>query len=346
MPARIDLLYSPESLTGPILGLVDVLRTANRLWRLRHPRKKGLPFCWRVVDRHGRPMTLPGWIAGDTRDTSMADPSAPFLPARTALVVPALDMRDGHHLMRLLAAADAETALIRAHAAAGGVLAACHNGPAMLAHAGVLAGRQSAFTWLLAGWFATSYPAVHLRMDRPVCVDGGLITAGALSSQTEMALALVRHFEGEQLAQMGENALIYQATRFEQSGLNLAGLDARARDSVVFKAKRWIEQHAQEGLRLEQVAAAASVSTRTLLRHFREVTGTTPLAYQQSLRIERAKQLLEVTAMPLHGVMEHCGYQDGSAFRRLFRRETGLTPSEYRERYAVRATRRWWRAHE
>ena len=72
----------------------------------------------------------------------------------------------------------------------------------------------------------------------------------------------------------------------------------------------------------------------------------TPLDYLHRLRVERAKQLLEVTLIDLTEVMEYCGYQDASAFRRLFRRATGVTPSEYRRRYTMRVSSRWWRADE
>ncbi|VEB42565.1 L-rhamnose operon transcriptional activator rhaR [Chromobacterium violaceum] len=72
----------------------------------------------------------------------------------------------------------------------------------------------------------------------------------------------------------------------------------------------------------------------------------TPLDYLHKLRVERAKLLLEVTTLDLAGIMEQCGYDDPSAFRRLFRRQTGLTPTAYRRAYALRASRQRWRAHD
>ena len=97
---------------------------------------------------------------------------------------------------------------------------------------------------------------------------------------------------------------------------------------------------------LDDVAREAAVSPRTLQRHFKEIEGGTPLDYLHRLRVERAKQLLEVTLIDLTEVMEYCGYHDPSAFRRLFRRATGMTPSTYRRNCTLRAGGRWWRADE
>ncbi|MGO3029979.1 helix-turn-helix domain-containing protein [Pseudomonas helleri] len=157
---------------------------------------------------------------------------------------------------------------------------------------------------------------------------------------------LIRHFAGEEMAQIATNGLLYHPMRFEQSGLNFPGISVKTRDSVVFRAKHWLQQHIQTPYSLERVAQAATASPRTLLRHFKEVEGMTPLDYLHRLRVERAKQLLEVTLIDLTEVMEYCGYQDASAFRRLFRRATGVTPSEYRRRYTMRVSSRWWRADE
>ena len=340
MSARIDLLYSPGCLIGSVFGVIDVLRMSNRMWRMHHPRKRTVPLSWRVINAQGRELPLPDWWEPCDRP-----PPVPLRlpPQRTALVVPGVDMRNVPHLVQLLRDSGEAIRIIQEHRRAGGALAALYNGSVLLAHAGVLEQREATVAWLIAGWFARSYPGVGLRMDAPVIVDRDIFSAGAMNAHTELALALVRHFAGEELAQIGANALLYEATRYQQSGIHLSGVNSVTRDSVVYKARQWIEHHAHEPYDLDSLAEIASVSTRTLLRHFREVVGMSPLRYLQKLRVERAKQLLEVTMMDLDSVMEHCGYQDGSAFRRLFQRETGLSPSQYRARYAVRASRRWWR---
>lgn len=334
---HVDLLHSPEGLLGPLFQSLDVLSLANQFWRLNNPRKRGLPFSWQVIDARGHAIELPEW------QQYPQEGGAVLPPAQTALVLPGMRMQTIPQMMRIVETMEPEIGLARVRHAAGGVLAAGFNAPVLLAQGGLLDGREATVSWLIASWFASQYPAVRLTMDRPVTVDGRILCSGAHASHVQLMLALVGHFAGEELAHRCGTALLYQQSRFEQAALTPS---APTRDSVVFKARRHLEQNLRTPYSLEATAAAASVSTRTLLRHFRDVQGMTPLDYLHQLRVERARQLLEVTVLDLPDILEQCGYQDPSAFRRLFLRETGLSPSEYRTRYAVRASRRWWKADD
>ena len=94
---------------------------------------------------------------------------------------------------------------------------------------------------------------------------------------------------------------------------------------------------------LDAVAQAAAVSPRTLLRHFRQVLGHSPLDHLHRLRCERARWLLETTLEGIPAIAQSCGYADPAAFRRIFTRVVGLSPSAYRQRHALRAPRQRWR---
>jgi transcriptional regulator GlxA family with amidase domain len=342
MTVQFDLLHIPQGMDGILFNVIDVLRIANQLWRLRNPAKRGALFRWRIIDASGESLPLPDWLGGS--DLARGAPMPP--PSRNALLVPGLMMRNVPDLERQLDQAEAECACIARYHAQGRVVAAAVNGTALLARAGILDGRKATTSWIIVNWFAGRFPDVQLTMDGPVVVDGTLFTAGAPSAHYDLAVALVRHFAGEDLAQTLGNVLIHNPMRIEHAGLSLTGLSVKTRDSVVAKAKRWLRTHIQTPYSLEDVAREAAVSPRTLLRHFKEIEGSTPLDYLHRLRVERAKQLLEVTLIDLAEVMEYCGYHDPSAFRRLFRRATGMTPSAYRRNYTLRASGRWWRADE
>ncbi len=73
---------------------------------------------------------------------------------------------------------------------------------------------------------------------------------------------------------------------------------------------------------------------RTFDRRFRSATGYSPADYVQSLRIEEAKQFLEMEEHKVELIAEAVGYSDVRAFRRLFKKMTGLTPAEYRRRFS------------
>ena len=81
------------------------------------------------------------------------------------------------------------------------------------------------------------------------------------------------------------------------------------------------------------MAAQSGLTERSFLRRFKRATGQSPLEYVQTLRIEEAKQLLETSDMPLDDIAAEIGYSEPSAFRHLFRKLVGVTPSAYRRRY-------------
>jgi transcriptional regulator GlxA family with amidase domain len=86
-------------------------------------------------------------------------------------------------------------------------------------------------------------------------------------------------------------------------------------------------------IQIKDVAAHVAVSMRTLVRRFKDSTGAGPQEYLQRLRLEVGKGLLANSKLRLTQIVERIGYQDDSAFRRLFKRHTNLSPREYRQRF-------------
>jgi len=84
---------------------------------------------------------------------------------------------------------------------------------------------------------------------------------------------------------------------------------------------------------IRQLLEEIDVPERSLKRRFKAATGSTLIEYLQNLRIEEAKRLLEQGELPIDEVSEAVGYLDISFFRRLFKRLTGLTPSQYRRMF-------------
>lgn len=343
MQVRIDLLHGPHNLDGALFNVIDVLKTFNNLWQLRNPDKRGAFFHWRLIDADERELPLPDWLSS-MHPPARSRKSLP--PSQTVLLLPGVQMKSVPDLNRVLDQCEAEIKCVERYHSQGRVIAAGFNASVMLARAGILDARRATVTWMIVNWFASTFPKVNLAMEGPVVIDGHLFTAGAPASMFDLIVELIRHFAGDELAQISMNGLLYNSMRFEQSSLHYAGISMKTRDSIVFRAKHWLQNNIQTHYSLEQLSSEVAATPRTLLRHFKEVEGMTPLDYLHRLRVERAKQLLEVSRISLTEVMEYCGYQDPSAFRRLFRRLVGMTPSEYRRRYTMRISSRWWRADE
>ena len=105
------------------------------------------------------------------------------------------------------------------------------------------------------------------------------------------------------------------------------------RDEKIADIQQYLQQHLAENLELGQIASHFAMTQRTLIRRFKLSTGDTPMAYLQKLRIEKAKQLLESSQLPIEQLLNVVGYEDLSSFRKLFQQYTSLTPKAYRDRF-------------
>ena len=155
-----------------------------------------------------------------------------------------------------------------------------------------------------------------------------------MTTSLNLALRLVEKFAGPQVAAATGKMMLIDTNRVSQS--SYASLPERAShsDALVARAQRWMEKSLAQGFSLAELARHLAVSERTLNRRFKRATGEAPLHYLQSLRVDVAKRLLENKGLSVDAVSARVGYSDLSTFRRLFRRETGLSPREYQRRFS------------
>ncbi|WP_390885715.1 GlxA family transcriptional regulator [Cupriavidus gilardii] len=344
---HVRLLWLPHAMPGSLFAALDVLRTASGIAQLQRPgRDCGL--SWQVIGETGRALAMPVPGLARPRRRPRAHRSADkHGEAHSLLVIPGVMARNAPHLGELFEQQRPVLKLVERHAQAGGWIAASFNGIAYAAELGLLDGARIGAPWLYQSWMARRYPLCDFTHDEPMGVHGRVFHSVAPALQTEFMLRVLGHLHDPDLAQASARVLLLQAERqLLTPALTTQRWLTPTADSPVFRARRWLRDHIGAPYRLADVARAAAVSERTLLRHFRQVTGMTPLAYLHALRIERAKTLLEVSLHGTQAVAEACGYSDAATFRRLFQRATGMSMSDYRARYALRARRRYWRVED
>ncbi len=219
--------------------------------------------------------------------------------------------------------------------ATGKQIATICAGSFLLAETGLLDKRAATTHWMLAEQFRTRYPAVDLQIER-LLVDGGdYICAGGVSAWMDLALHLVARYAGRETALQCAKIMLMDPHREYQTPYGLGGFRKNHGDAAVLKAQSWLETHHAEALRVRDMAQQAALGEKTFLRRFRAATGKTPLQYLQQLRIQAAQTLLESTDKNVEQIAESVGYADYSAFRKLFKRILGSTPSAYRQRFAL-----------
>lgn len=213
------------------------------------------------------------------------------------------------------------------------VAASCY-GTFTLAEAGLLDGRGATTTWWFAREFQQRYPQVDLDADKTLVDSGRAITAGAMTAHTDLSLHLLRRLGGAALARHVGGIMLVDGARNSQRPFMLVQKDFA--EPLIGNAIAWMERHLAHPIAINEMADALHVSYRTLNRRFLDIVGMAPLAYLQTLRVERAKELLEGPQADFDSITAQVGYEDASSFRRLFKRATGLSPAQYRRQFQVR----------
>jgi len=254
---------------------------------------------------------------------------APGTKAPDCVVVPAIGFKMPAPLEAALTRPDIADAavLLQRWADRGSIVAAACIGTFVVAESGLLDGQHATTTWWLAPLFRRRYPNVSLDESNMIVKSGQFVTAGAALSHIDLALWLVRGVSPE-LAALTARYLIVD-TRPSQSAYALTDHLVHD-DPVVQRFERWARARLTRGFSLDEAAKATGASKRTLARHMQNVLGKSPLAYFQSLRIERAVHLLKTGNASVDEIAARVGYADGTTLRTLLRRRLNLGIREIR----------------
>ncbi|NWN46577.1 GlxA family transcriptional regulator [Pseudomonas sp. MAFF 301514] len=225
---------------------------------------------------------------------------------------------------------------LREQHARGAVLASMCTAAFLLAESGVLQGLRATTHWAFAELFRRRYPDVSLEDAQLLCEENRVITSGGATAAMDLMLHLIRRFGSPELAHTCGRYLLIDNVRSEQSVYAMWSLPKSHGDAEILRVQYWLEQHFAEPVVIDEVARQFGFGVRNFKRRFKEATGFTPIAYLQTLRLERAKQMLESTRMTLESITYAVGYEDSNSFRRLFQQRVGLLPAAYRKKFLVR----------
>jgi transcriptional regulator GlxA family with amidase domain len=164
------------------------------------------------------------------------------------------------------------------------------------------------------------------------------VTAGGTSSWHDLCLHLIAHFCGVHEAVNTAKAFLFEEHRSGQLCYAANPLPPRHDDALVRDCQAWLADHYSEPHPVACMIEHSGLAPRTFARRFSSATGYTPIDYVRSLRVEVAKQSLETTNDTVDEIGRDVGYDDPAAFRRLFKRKAGLTPSTYRRKFAKMTT--------
>ncbi|WP_103884716.1 GlxA family transcriptional regulator [Actinacidiphila yanglinensis] len=219
-------------------------------------------------------------------------------------------------------------------AAAGTRLASICTGAFPLAATGLLDGLRATTHWLAAGALAAAHPQVEVDPDVLYVDNGQILTSAGAAAGLDLCLHMIRADYG--------SAVAADAARLSVVPLEREGGQAQfivhdhtpaPQGAQMDPLLDWLRGNLASALTLADIADRAGVSTRTLIRRFREQTGVTPLQWLHRARVRQAQHLLETTRHPVERIGAQVGFGSATAFRDRFKRTTGVSPHAYRRSF-------------
>ena len=336
---NIYVLGFDQALASAITGVIDLFALAGVTWNRIQQQDTVMAFNVQLASQQGNNIRCINnlqlgahcsfeSLTKQLKNEQPADNS----PINNILIVPTIGgpiqqtLDNNPELIRLLNKADQ----------AGWTIAGNCTGNFLLAEAGILDGKSATTHWGFATEFQQRYPKINLHADQLITRDDNIFCAGGGIAWFDLGLHIIERNVDFETAMQTAKAFVIDYRRDSQLSYSLMRIAKPHQDEMVRSIQAKIEQDCTTALSIEALAVEHNVSQRTLIRRFNSALGMPPNTYLQSVRIEHARKMLEESDFNIDTIMNNIGYEDSSSFRRLFKKKTGLTPTEYRNRFSRR----------
>lgn len=321
---RVVILASGKTVASTFAGPMDVFHQAGRLMnRITGEGEKPF-FDVTLVTVDGKPFeTITGMKI--VPHTAMAR-----APKADLVVISALASLNSERY-------PGAVEWLKSQAGEGADLASVCTGAFLLAATGLLDGKTATTHWAFADTFRAEYPSVNLKPERIITDEGRLFTSAGFTAGMDLSLYLVEKYCGFAVASGSARAMVYDLNRSSQTPYSVFSARKNHGDAIVLRIQNWMENHFEEKLSYPGMCRKFGQSVRTFERRFLSATGMTPLQYLHAVRIEAAKRLLAESSMSFDEITWKVGYGDGGFLRKVFLRETGMKPADYRRRFGRQA---------
>ena len=322
---NILILAMQNAMVSSIAGPMDIFYQAGVMWNYFNGQKIAPYFSIKVVTSTGAPFTclsgarmVPDGSIHDARDADLVLVSSILDIEKT------LD-RQGEviHWLKDI------------HARGAHIATVC-TGAFVLAETGLLDGKTATTHWGYANQFRKRYPRVDFKPERLITDEGDLFCSGGFNAGIDLALYLVEKYCGHKVAMQSSKSAVSDFGRVLQTPYAVFRFQKDHRDERILAAQEWMENNFEKNVTYNELARNHGMSRRTFERRFKSATGDTPLTYQQRIRVEAAKHLLEEGALSFDEITWRVGYEDSSTFRKVFHKQAGLRPAEYRKAFCRR----------
>ena len=212
------------------------------------------------------------------------------------------------------------------------VMSLC-SGAFLLAYTGLLDGKHCSTHWMHANTFRNMFPEVCLTDEKIITEEQGIYTSGGATSYWNLFLYLVEKFVGRDMAILASKYFVLEMDRNSQSEFIMFKGQKEHEDNDIRKAQEYIETNYRERITVDQLVSMFCMGRRSFERRFKKATSNTVVEYIQRVKIEAAKKSLESSNDRVNEVVYDVGFSDPKAFRTSFKKITGLSPLQYRNKY-------------
>lgn len=215
----------------------------------------------------------------------------------------------------------------------GAEVASLCLGAFLLASTGLLNGKKCATHWMATNHFRQLFPEIELVTDKIITDEQGIYSSGGAFSYLNLILYLIEKYAGREMAILCAKIFAIEIERNSQSSFTIFQGQKEHEDEPIKKAQEFIELNFQDKISVDQLASMFALGRRNLERRFKKATANTVVEYIQRVKIEAAKKNFETNRKNVNEVMYDVGYNDNKAFRTTFKKITGLSPIDYRNKY-------------
>jgi transcriptional regulator GlxA family with amidase domain len=215
----------------------------------------------------------------------------------------------------------------------GAEVASLCMGAFLLASTGLLKGKKVATHWMAANEFRKMFPDVELVTEKVITDENRIYSSGGAFSYLNLILHLIEKYAGHDMAILSAKIFAIEMERDSQSSFIIFQGQKEHADEPIKKAQEFIEKNYQDKITVEQLASTFALSRRNLERRFKKATANTVSEYIQRVKMEAAKKSFETSRKNINEIMYDVGYTDNKSFRTIFRKNTGLSPIEYKNKY-------------
>lgn len=222
---------------------------------------------------------------------------------------------------------------IRQQYKTGAEVASLCVGAFLLAETGLLNGEKCSTHWKTANEFRRKFPKITLVDDKIITDKNGLYTSGGANSYWNLLIYLVRKFTNREISLQTSKYFEVELNRNTQSHFMIFEGCKNHNDEIISRAQKHIETNYQKKLTIDDLSKLANLSKRTFQRRFKSITHFTVTEYIQKVKIEAAKKLIDSHRLTINEIMYEVGYNDPKAFREVFKKNSGMTPLDYKNKF-------------